>query len=97
VSVVEDERALARALESDRIDIVLTDAADADQIAKQADAAAAKPRVLPVMFEPSKEEAKAIESRFQCRLTSTDRSDRYLAAIDDAMKVRVAQRKKKAL
>ena len=97
VSVVEDERALARALESDRIDIVLTDAADADQIAKQADAAAAKPRVLPVMFEPSKDEAKAIESRFQCKLTSTDRSDRYLAAIDDAMKVRVAQRKKKAL
>jgi hypothetical protein len=96
VSLVEDERALARALESDRIDLVLTDAADADRIAKQADSAPARPRVLPVMFEPSKEEAKAVESRYQCRLTAGDRSGRYLSAIDDAMKARVEQKKKKA-
>jgi len=96
VSIAEDERALAKALESDRIDIVLTDATDADRIAKQAEIAPAKPRVLPIMFEPTKEEAKAVESRFQCRLTASDRSDRYLSAIDDAMKTRVAQRKKKA-
>ena len=96
VEVVEDERALARALESDRVDLVLTDAADADRIARQADTAPARPRVLPVMFEPSKEEAKAIEARYQCRLTTSDRSTRYLAAIDDAMKARVELKKKKA-
>jgi hypothetical protein len=39
---------------------------------------------------------KAIEARYQVRLTSTDRSNRYLAAIDDAMKERVQERKKKA-
>ena len=85
VSIAEDERALARALESDHIDFVLTDAADADRVAKQADTAPAKPRVLPVMFEPTKEEAKAIEAKYQCRLTAGDRSARYLATIDDAM------------
>jgi ABC-type amino acid transport substrate-binding protein len=95
VSVAEDERALSRALESDRIDVVLTDAADADRVAAQANNAPAKPRVLPVMFEPTKEEAKAIEARYQCRLTSGDRSMRYLSAIDDAMKARADQRKKK--
>ena len=93
---MQDERALARALESDRVDLVLTDAADADRIARQADTAPARPRVLPVMFEPSKEEAKAIEARYQCRLTTSDRSTRYLAAIDDAMKARVELKKKKA-
>ena len=88
VSVVEDERALARAMESDRVDLVLTDSADADRVAKQADTAPSRPRVLPVMFEPTKEEAKAVEQRYQCRLTASDRSVRYLAAIDDAMKAR---------
>ena len=77
------------------MDLVLTDAADADRIARQAGAAPTKPTVLPVMFEPTKEEAKAVEARYSCRLTSSDRADRYLSAIDDAMKVRVAERKKK--
>jgi hypothetical protein len=88
VSVVEDERALARAVESERVDLILTDVADADRVAKQADSAPTRPRVLPVMFEPTKEEAKKVEERYQCRLTSGDRSGRYLAAIDDAMKAR---------
>jgi len=95
VSVAEDERALARALESGGVDLILTDVSVADRIAKQADGAPTHPIVLPVMFEPSKEEAKAVEARYNCRLTSGDRPDRYLSAIDDAMKARVAQRKKK--
>jgi hypothetical protein len=96
VSVVETEAALARALSSERIDLVLTDVADADATSKQGAASASKPTVLPVMYEPTREEAKAIEARYQCRLKSSDRADRYLASIDDAMKVR-ADRKKKGL
>lgn len=92
VTIAEDERALTRALGSERVDLVLTDVADADRVAKQADTSPTHPTVLPVMFEPSKEEAKAVETRYNCRLTSSDRSDRYLSAIDDAMK----RRKKKA-
>jgi len=96
ITVAEDDRALTRMLESDRVDLVLTDIADADRIAKQAGAAPTHPNVLPVMFEPTKEEAKAVETRYSCRLTSSDRPDRYLSAIDDAMKIRVAERKKKS-
>jgi len=92
VTIAEDEKALTRALESDRIDLVLTDVADADRITKQADTSPTHPRVLPVMFEPTKEEAKSVEAKYSCRLTTSDRSDRYLSAIDDAMKAR----KKKA-
>lgn len=92
VSIIEDERALSRTLATDRVDVLLTDAADADRLAEQADSAPTKPRVLPVMVKPTKEEAKAMEARYHCLLTSGDRSVRYLAAIDDVMKAR----KKKA-
>jgi len=88
VTIVEDDRALARTLESDRVDLVLTDVADADRIARQAETSPMRPTVLPVMFEPTKEEAKAVEARYSCRLTNADRPDRYLSAIDDAMKAR---------
>jgi hypothetical protein len=93
VSLVEDDGALAQALAADRVDIVLTDAEDADRTSRQAAVASSKPAVLPVMYEPTGEEAREIEARYQCRLKGSDRVDRYLAAIDDAMKARVNQRK----
>ena len=94
VSVVESEAALVRALKSERVDLVLTDVADADRTSTEG--AASKPTVLPVMYEPTREEAKRIEARYQCRLKSSDRADRYLRTIDDAMKVRVDQKKRSA-
>lgn len=95
VLLVESDAALLKALESDRVDLVLTDVADADRTSTQAAASPSRPAVLPVMYEPTREEAKEIEARYQCRLKSSDRVDRYLAAIDDAMKARADQRKKK--
>jgi hypothetical protein len=95
VLVVENEGALAKALESSRVDLVLTDVADADRSSTQAAASSSKPAVLPVMYEPTREEAKEVEARYHCRLKSSDHPDRYLATIDDAMKARADQRKKK--
>jgi len=95
VLVVENDAALARALESGGVDLLLTDAADADRTSKQAMTSPSKPTVLPVMYEPTKAEAKEIESRYQCRLMSSDRADRYLVAIDNAMKNRIDQGKKR--
>jgi hypothetical protein len=94
IVLVESEEALARALERDKVDLVLTDAADADRTSRQGAASPSRPTVLPVMYEPTKEEAKEVESRYQCRLKSSDRADRYLLTIDDAMKARAAQKKK---
>jgi hypothetical protein len=96
VTVVETEAALARALDSDRVDLVLTDVADADRTSSQGAASSSKPTVLPVMYEPTREEARQIEARYQCRLKSSDKPDRYLVTIDDAMKVRADQKKRRA-
>ena len=95
VSLVDSETALARALASERVDLVLTDVADADHTATQSASSPSKPIVLPVMYEPTKEEVKRIEARYQCRLKSSDKADRYLVTIDDAMKVRADQKKKR--
>ncbi len=95
VLLVDTDEALVRALESGGVDLVLTDAADADRISKRAMTSRSKPTVLPVMYEPTKAEAKDIEARYQCRLTSSDRADRYLVAIDNAMKTRLDEGKKK--
>ncbi|MGH9139885.1 MAG: hypothetical protein ACRD2I_01955 [Vicinamibacterales bacterium] len=94
VLVVESDGELARALESGRIDLVLTDVADADRMSRQAISSPSKPTVLPVMYQPTKAEEKEIEARYQCRLTAADRADRYLVTIDAAMKARVDLRKK---
>jgi hypothetical protein len=95
VLFVENDAALARALESDRVDLILTDVADADRMSKQVATSSSAPAVLPVMYEPTKDEAKEVEARYHCQLKSSDRIDRYLSTIDDAMKARVDQKKKK--
>jgi len=94
VVVAESDNALLRALDSDRVDFIITDLADADRLSRQAASATSMPNVLPVMSEPTKEEIKEVETRYHCQLKSTDRVDRYLSSIDDAMKARIAQRKK---
>jgi AmiR/NasT family two-component response regulator len=96
VTMVETEAALARALESDRVDLVLTDVADADRVFKAGSTSPSKPTVLPVMYEPTRDEAKAIAAQYQCRLTASDKADRYLTTIDDAMKTRIDQKKRSA-
>jgi len=95
VLLVENEAALASALEADRVDLILTDVAGAERVSRRALAAPSKPTVLPVMYRPTKEEVQTIEARYQCRLTSADRTDRYLAAIDNAMKARADAKKAK--
>jgi len=94
VTVVESDAALARVLQSDRVDFILTDLANADRLSTQAATSPSAPGVLPVMYEPTKDEIKQVEARYHCQLKSSDRVDRYLSSIDDAMKARVAQKKR---
>src|SRR5262249_59736799 len=85
VLLVETDAALASAFEADRVDLLLTDVADAARVSRQASAAPAKPTVLPVMYRPTKEEVQTIEARDHCRLTNADRTDRSLGAIGNAI------------
>ena len=96
VLVVDSDRALTEALESARIDFVLTDVDDADRIAAQSDKSPARPKVLPVLYEPTRDEARVVEARYMCRFTPDDRGDRYLLTIDEAMTIRLNERKRKA-
>jgi hypothetical protein len=96
VLLAENDAQLARALDTDHPDLILTDVADAERMSKQAAGAPSKPTVLPVMYQPTKEEVAAIQKNYQCRLTSGDHADRYLSAIDNAMKIRVDEKKKRS-
>ena len=90
VVLVENDGALARALELDRVDLVLTDVADADHMSKQA-TSPSRPTVLPVMYEPTKAEVKEI-----INVASRDQIvGRYPVTIDSAMKARADQKKRK--
>jgi hypothetical protein len=94
VSLVEDDRTLARALESDTVDLVLTDVPDGDRMATLAAASPSRPTVLRVIYVPTREQARTLEIQSKCRLLSSDRPDRYLRTIDDVMKARMDHRKK---
>ena len=88
VTMVEDERLLEQALKSDKFDLVLADVIDATSLEQKVQSSPTRPTVLPVTYKPTKVEAEALEKQFNCRLKASDRSDRYLTVIDDAMKAR---------
>ena len=88
LTMVEDERLLEQALTTDSFDLVLADVGDATSLERKVQSSPTKPTVLPVMYKPSKAEADALEKQLNCRLKASDRSDRFLTIIDDAMKAR---------
>ena len=85
----ENDTALARTLGSEGGSD--SDRRPTPKVVQGASAAPSKPTVLPVMYRPTSE-AQTIEARYQCRLTSDDRADRYLTAIDGAMKTRADEK-----
>jgi len=88
LTMVEDEQFLEQALKSDKFDLVLADVGDATSLERKVQSSPTRPTVLPVTYKPTKAEAEALEKQFNCRLKASDRSDRYLTVIDDAMKAR---------
>lgn len=93
VQVVKDEEQLAQVLQTGDFDLVLADIGDVEATKPKADQSPSKPAVLPVMYKPTKTEAEAIKTRYQCELKSSDRPVRYLSVIDDQMQARVKQRR----
>ena len=95
VSLVENEGMLTQTLGGGKVDLVLTDVRDAEHVAQLAASSPSHPTVMPVMYEPTSQETKALDAKSLCRLKSSDRADRYLIAIDDAMKTRLQQGRRK--
>ncbi len=80
---------LDEALKTGKFDLLLVDAADAEGLEPQARSAPSRPLVLPVVYKSTKAEAKSVERKFHCVLKAPSSPDRYLAAIDEAMGVKL--------
>jgi hypothetical protein len=86
---VDDLSRLDDALKAQQYDLVLADVTDADSLNQRLLSAPFKPLVLPVVFNSSKADAKAVEKKFHCILKAPGSPSNYLAAINDAMEVRL--------
>jgi hypothetical protein len=86
---VDDLSRLDEALKAGQYDLVLADVSDADGLEQHLQTASSKPVVLPVVYNSTRAEAKAVEKRFHCVLKAPGSPSNYLAAIDDAMEVKL--------
>ena len=89
VFAIEDRTRLDEALKTGKFDLLLVDAADAEGLEPQARSAPSRPLVLPVVYKSTKAEAKSVERKFHCVLKAPSSPDRFLAAIDEAMGVKL--------
>jgi hypothetical protein len=86
---VDDLSSLDEALKTGKYDLVLAEVSDADGLQQRLQSAPSSPLVLPVVFNSTKAEAKAVEKKFHCVLKAPGAPSNYLTAIADAMEVRL--------
>lgn len=84
-SVVDDQRALDRALTSGKYDLVLADLSDAAALEKEAQGSRSKPGVIPVVYNPTGAELSAAEKQYSCVAQASKTNHELLAVIDEAM------------
>jgi hypothetical protein len=84
-SVVDDQRALDKALTSGKYDLVLADLSDAAALEKEAQGSHSKPAVIPVVYNPTGAELSAAEKQYSCVAQASKTNHELLAVIDEAM------------
>ena len=89
LQLVQNPEALDEALKTGKYDLVLADVADADGLEQQVRSALSSPMMLPVAYKPSKAEEAAAGKKFQFVLKAPGNTERYLAAIDKAMELKL--------
>lgn len=87
VVVAADRSELKKAFESGSVDVVLTGLGQAVDLVPEAASAPSRPTLLPIEGEGA-DASSASQHQFTVRLKSTDKVNRYLAGIEDAMKAR---------
>jgi hypothetical protein len=87
--LVEDAAGLDAALKAGQYDVVVADVADANELSQEVSSAASKPILLPVAFKASKEEQSTAQKKYHCLLKAPGNSENYLAAIDQAMELKL--------
>lgn len=86
---------LGEALKSGQYDLVFMDLAEAPSLEKQIATAASKPVLVPVVSQGSKAEVTAAQKQYRYFVKDPHSADRYLDAIDQALRSRVRLLSKK--
>ena len=89
LQVVQDSAQFIQALKAGRVDVVLADIADANEITQQFQSASTKPSILPVLYQPSKAEFAAAQKQYKIALKSSSDELQFLIAINDVVKARM--------
>jgi hypothetical protein len=80
------------ALSSGQYDVVLTDLSDAPSLQKQIETSTSKPSIVPIAVKASKAEQAAAKKQYKCLVRDSDDGEKYLDAIEAAMKSRARTR-----
>jgi len=94
---LEDPSRLDEVLRTQKYDLLLVDAGEADNLERHAQSVPSKPVVLPVVYQSSKSAAAEAEKKFHCVLTAPNSPVRYLSAIDRAMEFKLKANSKRGL
>jgi hypothetical protein len=86
VTIARDSAALARALGSGSVDVVLAGMTEAINLVPNVDSVASKPTLMPV--EDEKEGATVTRHQFAATLKASDKINGFLAKIEGVMKTR---------
>jgi len=89
LQLVEDSKGLDQALKSGKFDVVVADVSNANDLSQEVSSAASKPVLLPVAFKASKQEQSAAQKKYHCLLKAPSDPENYLAAIDQAMELKL--------
>lgn len=82
---IGDRTELGRALTSGGYDFVVADFVDAGALKDEIEAAPGKPILLPLLYNPSKEQLASAQKQFSCAFKAS-RNNQILRMIEEAMK-----------
>jgi len=85
----DDPASLEEVLRTQKYDLLLVDAVDADNLQRRARSVPSRLVVVPVVPQSSKAAAAQAEKKFHCVLTVPNSPGRYLSAIDRAMELKL--------
>jgi hypothetical protein len=88
VRTAETRPELQAALLDGTVDVVLTGLSDMTALEPDVRAAASKPALLPVIYNPTGQELKEAEKKFACVMKAPSRNQDYLDVINEALAVR---------
>lgn len=86
IQIVTDSSQLDEVLRAQHFDLVLADVAEVADLSQRLASVPHRPRVLPVLYKPTKAQMTAAEKEFGFAIKAPAKSTQHLEAIDEAMK-----------